>query len=248
MGTATLEGQLVLKVPAELLGPGSEYDKRRLALKKDVEQLVLDAKKITSVTTAEEADNANNAGRVLQASSKEIELFYTPLKRQVDAFKAPLLAHEKEFGLPIEAEKKRIGGLITVFNQEQERIRQEQERIAREEAEKAEREEKLARAVELEAAGDTEAAEQVLDEPVYAPVVTQSQAPPKPTGQVGKMNYSATVTDFRTLLRAVVDGKAPLSCVIADESFLNAKARLEKEGFSVPGVRLNRTAGTHFRA
>ena len=46
MATTMIEGALVLKVPVELLGPGSEYDKRRVALKKDIEQLVLDASKI----------------------------------------------------------------------------------------------------------------------------------------------------------------------------------------------------------
>ena len=58
MGTSTIEGQLVLSIPPTLLGPGSEYDKRRLALKKDVEQLVLDASKITQVTTLEELEQA----------------------------------------------------------------------------------------------------------------------------------------------------------------------------------------------
>ena len=249
MGTATIEAALVLKVPAELLGPGGEYDKRRIKLQKDINQLVLDASKITQVTTPEELENANNAGRVLQASTKEVELFYKPLKQQVDAFKAPLLAHEKEFAGPIDAEKKRLGGLITTYNQDQERKRQEEERKAREEADRVAREEQLARAVELEQSGDVEAAEQVLNEPIMAaPVVIQAEAPVKMAGQVTRMTYSATVTDFKALLRAVVEGKAPLSCVVADESYLNSKARLEKDGFNVPGVRLNRTPSTNFRS
>src|ERR1700677_1531745 len=124
MGTTTIESQLVLKVPVELLGPGSEYEKRHLVLKKDIQQLVLDSSKIKQVTTPEELESANNAGRVLQPSTKEVELFYKPLKQQVDAFKAPLLAHEKEFAGPVDAEKRRLGGLITSYNQEQERKRQ----------------------------------------------------------------------------------------------------------------------------
>jgi hypothetical protein len=248
MGTAVLEGQLILKVPAELLGPGSEYEKRWLALKKDAKQLVLDSSKITVVTTTEEMESANNAGRVLQAESKEIENFYTPLKRQVDSFKAPLLAHEKELALPVDAEKKRLGGLLTTYNQEIERKRQEEERKAREEADRVAREEQLARAVELEAAGDLESAEAVLEEPVFSPTIIQSAAPVRPAGQVGSLVYSATVEDFKELVRAVVAGKAPWQCIIADDSYLNRKAKLESEGFSVPGVRLNRTPKTHFRA
>ena len=54
MVTATIEGALVLTIPPTLLGPGSEYEKRHLALKKDVNQLVLDASKIKQVTTPEE--------------------------------------------------------------------------------------------------------------------------------------------------------------------------------------------------
>ena len=248
MGTAVAEKALVLSIPPTLLGSGSEYEKRLLALRKDVNQLVLDASKIVQVTTPEELENANNAGRVLQASTKEVENFYKPLKQQVDAFKAPLLAHEKEFAGPIEAEKKRLGSLITSYNQEQERIRQEAERKAREEAEKAAREEALARAVELEAAGDSEAAEQVLNEPIQAPVVIQQESPVRMAGQVGKTVYSCVVTDVKALLKAVAEGKAPMQCFSLDQGWLNKKATLEKEGFSLPGCKLDKQASTHFRS
>jgi hypothetical protein len=249
MGTAVLEGQLVLKVPAELLGPGSEYERRLNLLRKDISQLVLDASKITQVTTPEEKESANNAGRVLQASTKEVESFYKPLKQQVDAFKAPLLAHEKEFAIPVEAQKKRLGALITSYDQEVQRKVDEANRLAREEADRQARDEQLARAIELADAGEDEAAEQLLEEPVMAaPVFIQHEAPAKMAGQVSRMNYSATVLDLKTLLKAVVDGKAPLACVQANESYLNSYARLEKEGFSIPGVRLNKTPATNFRS
>ena len=186
--------------------------------------------------TPEELEQANNAGRVLMAAKKEVAEFYTPLKRQVDAFKAPLLQHEKEFSEPLEAGGKRLGGLITGYNQEQERKRQEAERVAREEAEKAAREEALNRAIELEQSGDKEAAEQVMNEPLQvAPVVIQQEAPTRMAGQVSRMTYSATVIDLRTLRKAVAEGKAPLQCIVADESYLNSKARLERTGFDVLG-------------
>ena len=249
MGTVTIEGALVLKVPVELLGPGSEYERRLNLLRKDINQLVLDASKITQVTTPEELEQANNAGRVLQASTKEVEGFYKPLKQQIDAFKAPLLAHEKEFAGPVEAEKKRLGGLITGYNQEVERKRQEAERIAREAAEAAAREEALNRAVELEASGDAEAAAQVLDETIMAaPVVIQAEAPVRMAGQVGKTVYACVVTDVKALLKAVAAGTAPMQCFVIDQSWLNKKAALEKDGFSLPGCRLDKQASTHFRA
>ena len=198
MGTATINGALVLEVPVTLLGPGSEYEKRHIALKKDINQLILDASKITQVTTPEELESANNAGRVLQASTKEVENFYTPLKRQVDAFKAPLLLHEKEFAGPVDAEKKRLGGLITGYNQEVQRKQQEAERIAREASEAAAREEALNRAVEIEATEGKEAAEQFLSEPIMAaPVVIQQEAPTRMAGQVSKTTFKCVVTDVK---------------------------------------------------
>ena len=249
MGTATINGALVLTIPPTLLGPGSEYDKRRLALKKDVEQLVLDASKITQVTTLEELEQANNAGRVLQASTKEVADFYTPLKRQVDAFKAPLLLHEKEFAGPVDAEKKRLGGLITEYSQEVLRKQQEEERVAREAAEAVAREEALNRAVEIEATEGKEAAEQFLSEPIMAaPVVIQQEAPTRMAGQVGKTTYKCVVTDVKALLKAVAAGTAPMQCFSLDQGWLDKKAGLDKDGFSLPGCRLDKQVSTHFRS
>ena len=197
----------------------------------------------------EELEDANNAGRVLQASTKEIELFYKPLKQQVDAFKAPLLQHEKEFAAPLDAEKRRLGGLITGYSQEVERKRQEEERKAREEAERVAREDALARAVEAEQSGDAEAAEQILNEPIMAaPVVIQQEAPVRMAGQVGKTAYKCVVTDVKALLRAVAEGKAPMQCFVLDQGWLDRKAGLDKDGFSLPGCKLDKQASTHFRA
>lgn len=249
MGTSAVETkEIVLVRPGEILGPDSEYEKKRLAIKTEYSQVVLEAKSITTVGSLEELERANNFGRLLQVGSKEIEAFFKPVKQALDSLKKPVLEHERQMASELDTEKRRLGSLITVYSAEQERLRQEAERAAREEAEKAAREEQLARAIELESAGEAEAAEAVLDEPVYSPVVTRSTAPVRMAGQVGKTAYSATVTDFKQLVKAVMEGKAPWACIVADESYLNSKARLDKEGFSVPGVQLNKESGTHFRA
>jgi hypothetical protein len=186
---------------------------------------------------------------VLQAAAKEVEGFYTPLKRQVDAFKAPLLLHEKEFAVPLDAEKRRLGGLITGFMQEQERKRQEAERVAREEADRVAREEALARAVELEAAGEKEAADQLLNEPIQAaPVVIQQEAPVRMVGQVGTTRYVVTVTDAKAIYRAIAEGKLSMECAPINVAWLNKKANLEKQGFDVVGCAAKPESSTHFRA
>jgi hypothetical protein len=248
MGTATIEAALVLNVPAELLGPSSEYERRRLVLKKDVDQLLLDAKKITAVTSAEEEENANNGGRVLQAESKEIENFFKPLKQQIDNLKAPLLRHEHEFADPIEAEKKRIGVLITGWKQQCAREKEERDRQAREEAERQAREDQLARAIELESSGDKEAAEQVLEEPIFAPAVTLSEAAPKLPGQVSTSKLKVTVRNAKEVYKAIAEGRLSMEFAPIDVGKLTKKANLEKQGFNVPGCVAEPDYGTHFRS
>jgi hypothetical protein len=248
MENAVLVEGLVLNVPAEILGPGSEYEKRYIALKNDVLQLVEAARNVKRVTSPDELELANNAGRVLQASAKEVEGFYRPLKQQVDAIKAPLLAHEKEFVSSVEAEKRRLGGLITEYNREVIRKKEEEERKAREEAEKEETEKTLLRAVELESAGDIDAAEQVLNAPIVAaPVVIQREAPLKMAGQVGKTRLVVKVTDPKAIYIAIAEGKLSMECAPINTAWLNKKANLEKQGFDVPGCVVEQESSTYFR-
>lgn len=247
MATATVETGIVLRIPAEILGPGSLYEERRLALRKDWQKIVTAAQGIR-VTDAESCEQATQAGRLLQASSKELELFYKPIKQQIDDLKKPVLAAEKEDLAAIDREKSRLGAEVTVYNREQQRIREEAERAAREAAEKAAREELLNRAVELEASGDAEQAAAVLEEPVMAPVVIQAVAAPRVAGQVSKATYKMRVVDMKKLLRAVLDGVIPIHAVTANESYLNNRARDDKEAFDIPGCELVKIESTHFRS
>jgi len=248
MATSVIEGVLVLRIPPELLGPTSEYAKRHSTLKADIQQLILDAGKIKQVTTPEELESANDACRVLQASKKEVEVFYTPLKRQVDAFKAPLLTHEKEFGGPIDVEQKRLSALSLKFLQEEEAKRREAERLAREESEKAAREEALNRAIEIEATEGKEAAEQFLEEPIMAaPVAMQAVAPVRLPGQVLTKSWKVRVTNSRAFYAAIAEGKLSDEYAPIDIGKLNRRARDEKQGFNVPGCVAEPEDGLHHR-
>src|SRR6202012_1584886 len=94
MPTQTMStGALVLQLPGELLGPGSEYEERRLALRKEWGPIVEAGQKV-QVKDALSCEEAVNLGRLLQASGKEIENFKKPVKSQIDALKKPVLAAE----------------------------------------------------------------------------------------------------------------------------------------------------------
>lgn len=249
MATATIEASaIVLSMPPEILGPGSKYEQGLIALRKEYAQIIGESMKITVVDSQESLEMANNIGRILQAGSKEGEAFFKPVKSQIDAIKKPILEHEKAFAGELDAAKRRLGVLITAYSLEQARKRNEAERQAREEAERQAREDQLVRAVNLATMGDEEAADALLDEPVLAaPVVIQSHSPVKMAGQVGKTTYSCEVFDVKALLKAVLEGKAPMQCFVLDQGWLNKKASLDKEGFNLPGCRLKTDRSTHFR-
>lgn len=249
MATTTIEKAIVISVPPTLLGPESDYEKGRIALRNEYDPIIAASKKIEVVETLEQLKQANDAGRVLQAGSKDCEAFFRPIKQQIDAIKKPVLDAENAFVDELDSEKRRLGGIITAYNVKKEQERRVEEARQREEAEKAEREAQLNRAIEAEAAGDTQTAEAILEEPTMpSPVVAQRSVPTRMSGQVPKTTYSCTVTDLMELVKAVASGKAKIQCIMADESYLNATARNDKDGFSIPGCKLERSNSTHFRS
>ena len=251
MGTTTAVGtELVLKQVVEILGPSGTYETRRIALKHEYEAIVVASKKLTAIETAEQAEEATQFGRLLQNGKVEIETFFKGIKSQIDSIKAPVLAAEKEDVGPLNTEKSRLGGLLTVYQAEQRRIREEEERKAREAAEAQAQEDALQRALELEAAGEGDAADAVLSEPIVAAPVVIPASAPKPVGSVARKAYKAEVIDFKALVSAVAAGKVPLLALQANEVFIGQQARSMGEAFEglYPGVKLVITESTSFRS
>ena len=239
MGTT----ELALPRIVEILGPDGDYEKRRIALRSEYSAVVEQAKKITEIDSAEAAEDATKIGRLLQVASKETETFFKGVKIQVDAIKKPILDAEKADCGPYESEKKRIGTLQSVWDQKVLREKEEADRIAREKALQDAREEALLRAIEMESIEGTEAAEQLLQEPVVAlPVVTLSKSAGRPTGSVNKgVVYRAKVVNLMETVKAIAAGKAPLQAVCFDESWLNKEADHKKEAYSIPGTILDKS-------
>ena len=239
MGTT----ELALPRIIEVLGPDGEYEKRRIALRGEYAAVVEQAKTIKVIDCAEAAEEATKIGRLLQVASKETETFFKGVKIQVDAIKKPILDAEKADCGPYESEKRRIGTLQSAWDQKVLREKEEADRIAREKALQDAREEALLRAIEMESIEGTEAAEQLLQEPVVAlPVVTLSRSAARPTGSVNKGTvYKANPVNLMETVRAIAAGKAPLQAVQFDGSWLNKEADHKKEAFNIPGVLLDKS-------
>ena len=83
MGTTvatTNSTELVLTQMVTLLGPEGDYEKRKIALRNEYGPIVASAAKITAITNEEEAQEAANHGRLLQAGTKELETFFKSIK------------------------------------------------------------------------------------------------------------------------------------------------------------------------
>lgn len=240
---------LVLPKVVEILSPGGEYTRGRLALRKEHGVVLENAKKVLAINSAEEAETATGYGRLLQAATGESATFYKGFKQQIDAIKAPVLSDEHQDVDAYEAEKKRLGGLLTMWNRKVREEQEAEERKAREEAVRKAQEEQLLRAIEVESIEGTEAGEAVLQEPLMPlPSVPLSRSFAKPKGSVAKVTYTAQVDNPMELLKAIVDGKVPINAIEINQSWLNTRARSDMEAFSIPGCRLKKDDGTHFRS
>lgn len=252
MGTTALATvgttELILGQMTTLLKPEGDYEKRKISLHNEYAPIVVNASKITAITTEEQAQEAANFGRLLQAGAKELETFFKSIKVKCDAIKNPILADEKAENKPLDDERERLGVLLTAWNQEVQRKAQEAQRKAEEEARKVAEEEALQRAIELAAAGEDDAAEAVLEEPIVAAPVVVQAAYAKPTGSVGRKYYKCKVTDFKALVAAVAAGTVPLMALEANTAFLNNQADQFKDAFAFPGCALDTTSSTSFRA
>lgn len=167
-----------------------------------------------------------------------------PVKQAARASWQKVVDLEKEVDTPLSVlENEVLKPKLVGWEREQERKRiAEQERISAE-LKRQEEEAKLNVAVELEAGGNSKAADLVLEAPVVAPAIEL----PKTTAVKGisyRDIYSAVVTDMPAFIKAIHEGKIPMDAVSPNGPFLNNQAKAFKGALSYPGVevKVNRVA------
>ncbi len=123
----------------------------------------------------------------------------------------------------------------------------ERERRMREEAQRREliakqqaEEQALAQAAEAERMGDKELAAQILAEgvdPLMQPSAPSADYAINLVGLKYTEHWSAEVIDLAKLVKAVAEGKQPITLLAANQTALNQMARAQKGAMNVPGVR-----------
>lgn len=194
---------------------------------------------------------AAELGRGIAQLDKQIEDFFKPMKEA--AFKAhrEICKKETEVRGPLEQAKKYLSSQIGTFDAEQERIHREEEaRLQREADAEAERlanlqaqDQAIEDAIELEAEGDTAAAEAVLNNPVpvvaqAAPVIVERQMP-----KVAGVSKSS-IWKFR------IDNpdEVPRLLCIPDEKAIGNIVKALRGKTKIPGVTVFEDHGARFRA
>ena len=203
-------------------------------LQVEVSQPLAEARQFR-VSTTEQYTAAGERLKGIMALKKRVNETFDPIIKKAHEAHREAVAQKRNHETPlIEAENLYKQSMVT-FQREQERQAREQQ-AKLDEAARKEREKLEAQAAKAEAKGKTERAEELRTraETVPAPVVQIET--PKVAGISTRETWKATVTDFRALLVGVIEGKVPEGAVMANDSFLNAQARLQKSALKYPGV------------
>jgi len=178
-----------------------------------------------------------------------IKKFATTIEAERKKITAPLDAAKKAvmdlFRKPTEdlkVAKTIVEGSMLRYRAAEEKKRQAKEKKLQEAAEREEEKKRKAlekRADNWEAKGKTDKAEGLRDEaesvhvprPITPPTVNSGE------GESVRENWSAEVVDLKALIKAVVDGQAPTTCIQANMTVLNSQARNLKGTMTYPGVK-----------
>jgi len=203
---------------------------------------VLDQANTLMISTMDDYRVAQGLMKTVKERIKELTDTRMAQTRPIDESKAKIIAF---FAIPLEKLEKAKGYLNQImikFTEEQEAKRREEERRLQEEAKKRAEEETLRQAIEAEAAGEKEEAEQIISEPVYVmPIKVVSEIPKSKESHI-RETWSAEIIDIMALVKSVAEGKTDVQAIepnnlIKTHAFLNTLATRYKQTLNIPGVR-----------
>jgi len=172
----------------------------------------------------------------IKTTRKQVKDVYQPIIDRENAAVKATRGEFKKYDVPLATLEATIKGRMITFVDEQERERRKLEAEAQEKARKQAEDAKLEEARKLEEMGETEASEEVLQAPIsVAPVTVDNK--PKAAGISTKKLWHAEVVDKAALVKAVADGKQPMSLLEPVMPTLNKMAKALTDELNIPGVK-----------
>jgi tetratricopeptide (TPR) repeat protein len=207
-----------------------------------------DARQLT-ITSAETYAQAGVVLRAIKALRAKVETACAPVVRATHAAHRAACTQRTQLEAPLVEAEGRLRRAMTSYLDAAERARRQAEAEAAAAVRRRDEDQALAEAAALEAAGQPEAAAEVLTEaltPMAPPVVVA--AVPAVAGISARVVYRVVVDDLRVLVAAIVAGAVPLGAVVPHQPTLDAAARALREEFHWPGCRLVRESTLAVRA
>lgn len=205
-----------------------------------------------TITDAESCTNASYLLRSIKGIRADIQRWFEPhieaameTKRQADAARKALVDERDRMEAPLVQAETTLKRSLLTYEAEQERRRREEEARLQAEAQREAESVTLAAAAALEReaavtgdAGLRQEAEDILAQPIDAPVVVVKTTMPKVQGVTYRDQWKAHPdVDVKALAAAVVAGTAPVTFLLPNLTAINAFARGTYGAQSVAGVR-----------
>jgi hypothetical protein len=180
---------------------------------------------------------AGEMGTGIRALRERIAAFCDPnIRRWHDGHKAAC-EQKRALEAPLIEAEGVLKGTLRSYHVEQERVRQAEAARLAAEAAREDEDRRLEEATALERAGETEAAQQVLDGASFRPPPVIDAPAPAIRGVSTRKVWRAEVTDLPALLRAVADGTVPRDVVAIQQGALDRAAKAMRSTLAWPGVR-----------
>jgi hypothetical protein len=191
---------------------------------------VVDQAKAVKVVDVESYKFAGELWKGIGDMIKEVKATFDPICDAANKAHKAATAKRASFLDPLESVYKNVKRLMSDYDAEQERIRREEEARLREIERQAEEERRLQEAIALEAQGEQEVAEAVMEAPVYvAPVVLPKSTPKLQGGPVYR-----TVTKFRVVNELII----PRQFLVPDMVKIGGVVRALKNQANIPGIEI----------
>lgn len=210
-----------------------------VVLKPDLtEQITLSSQaKGLIIQSSEDYVYGGDLFKSVDAEIKNRKEFFKPMKDKAFAAHKQICKQEEESVGELLIIKTDVKRKLETYDAEQVRIAREEEARLREIARKEEEERRIQEALQAEADGEKELADEILKEEVYVPPVTVMKATPKVSGVIFRTYWKHEVKDLKKLVKAVFEGRAPLDCLEPNNVFLGAEATSRKRQEEIyPGV------------
>lgn len=222
-----------------------ELIEREEALSQEVTDIEFQAGAIT-IDTEDDYKEAAQFGRLLKQRTSEVKEFWKPMKDAAHKAHAEICSKEKAMLQPLTNAEKILKQTMGTYVAEQERKRLEAEEAARRAAQ-AEVDRKMQEAIDLDAAGDKEAAEMAMMEAEVMDDMSESVAvastKPKAAGVATSKDWEIVGVDSGL----VPTSFAGVEIRPVDTAAVMRLIRASKGTIQIPGVTYKEVAKIAFR-